>query len=79
MLVFGDWSHVEDAIKYARNYKIKSWDGYIIKLAKSIGNNIVYTLDEELSKVKDVVVINPFLQDLVEKYHEYIEGKLRRG
>jgi hypothetical protein len=39
----------------------------------------VYTLDEELSKVKDVVVINPFLQDLVEKYHEYIEGKLRRG
>jgi len=68
-----------DAIKYARDYKIKSWDGYIIKLAKSIGNNIVYTLDEELSKVKDVVVINPFPQDLVEKYHEYIEGKLRRG
>jgi len=70
---------LEDAIKYARDYKIKSWDEYIIKLAKSIGNNIVYTLDEELSKVKDVVVINPFPQDLVEKYHEYIEGKLRRG
>jgi hypothetical protein len=39
----------------------------------------VYTLDEELGKVKDVVVINSFPQDLVEKYHEYIESKLRRS
>lgn len=67
-----------DAIDYATYYRIESWDGYLVKLAKSIGNNIIYTLDKEFEKVKDIVVINPFPQDLVKQYHEYIKNMLRR-
>ena len=65
-----------DAIDYAAYYRVESWDGYIVKLARSIGNSIVYTLDEELRKIKDIIVVNPFPQDLVEQYHQYIKRKL---
>ncbi|MCS7367060.1 MAG: PIN domain-containing protein [archaeon YNP-WB-062] len=64
-----------DAIDYATYYKVESWDGYIIRLAKNIGNNIVYTLDEDLKKVRDVIVLNPFPKELIEQYHEYIKRK----
>jgi len=68
-----------DAIEYATYYRVESWDGYLVKLAKSIGDNILYTLDEELRKVKDIVVVNPFPQDLVKEYYEYIKSRLQRG
>jgi predicted nucleic acid-binding protein len=58
---------------------VESWDGYIVKLARSIGNSIVYTLDEELRKIKDIIVVNPFPQDLVKQYHQYIKRKLHRN
>ena len=41
---------------------MESWDGYIIELARSLGNHIVYTLDRELERIKDIVVVNPFLK-----------------
>jgi predicted nucleic acid-binding protein len=64
-----------DAIDYATYYKVESWDGYIIRLAKNIGNNIVYTLDEDLKKIKDIIALNPFPKELIEQYHEYIKRK----
>jgi predicted nucleic acid-binding protein len=67
---------VIEAVEYATHYRIESWDGYLVRLSKSIGNNIVYTLDEELRRVKDLVVINPFPEDLVRQYHEYIKRKM---
>lgn len=67
-----------DAIDYAAYYGIESWDGYLVKLAKAIGNRIIYTLDRELEKVKGIVVVNPFPQDLVKQYHEYIRDLLGR-
>jgi predicted nucleic acid-binding protein len=48
------------AIKYATLFRVESWDGYIIELARSLGNHIVYTLDRELERIKDIVVVNPF-------------------
>jgi predicted nucleic acid-binding protein len=51
---------VISAIKYATLFRAESWDGYIIELARSLGNHIVYTLDRELERIKDVVVVNPF-------------------
>ena len=57
---------------------MKSWDGYIIELARSLGNRIVYTSDRELERIKDIVVVNPFPGNLVKKYHEYIEGRIKR-
>jgi len=35
----------------------------------------VYTLDERLRRVEELVVVNPFPGDLVEQYHEYMRGK----
>jgi hypothetical protein len=66
------------AIKYATLFRVKSWDGYIIELARSLGNRIVYTLDKELERIKDIVVVNPFPENLVKEYHEYIESRIKR-
>jgi predicted nucleic acid-binding protein len=66
-----------DALEYAAYYRLESWDGYLVKLAKSVGNGIIYTLDEELRKVEGVTVVNPFPQELVRQYHEYLRSKLR--
>ena len=33
---------VIDTLEYATYYRVESWDGYLIKLAKNIGNNIIY-------------------------------------
>lgn len=69
----------KDALDLAAYYRVESWDGYLVKLAKSIGNGIVYTLDEQLRSVRDITVVNPFPEDLVKQYHVYIERKLREG
>ena len=68
-----------DAMEYATYYRIGSWDGYLVKLARSIGNSTIYTLDEELRKIKDIVVVNPFPRDLVRQYHEYIKNRLQKN
>ena len=66
-----------DALEYAVYYRVESWDGYLVRLARSIGSNIVYTLDEELRRVEGLLVVNPFPRELVEQYHEYIRSRLR--
>ena len=68
---------VLDALELAVRHRIKSWDGYIVRLAKSIGNNTVFTFDREFEKVEGLRVVNPFPQDLMKQYHAYVE-KLRR-
>ena len=66
-----------DSLDYATAYDIESWDGYLISLTRSLGSTIIYTLDKELSKVKEITVVNPFPQDKVKQYHEFIKTKLR--
>jgi len=66
-----------DGLDYAVAYDIESWDGYLISLARGLGTNVVYSLDQELSKVAEVIVVNPFPQDDVKRYHEFIEATLR--
>ncbi len=65
-----------DALEYALNYKVESWDSYLISLTRSLGSTLVYTLDEELSKVKEITIVNPFPQDAVEQYHSYLKNRL---
>lgn len=67
-----------DALEYAAYYRVESWDGYLVRLARSIGNNIVYTLDEGLRRVEGLVVVNPFPRELVEQYHQYMRSRLSR-
>lgn len=66
----------EDALDYAATYQLESWDGYLIALARSVGAKIVYSLDEELSKVREVSVSNPFPREKLHEYHEYVRAKL---
>jgi predicted nucleic acid-binding protein len=35
---------VTDALEYALAYKIESWDGYIVSLAKNHGAEIIYSM-----------------------------------
>ena len=64
---------VTDALEYALAYKIESWDGYIVSLAKNHGAVIIYSIDGELAKrVKEVEVINPIPGDVMRKYHDFV-------
>lgn len=67
-----------DALDYALAYDIESWDGYLISLARSMGSTVVYTLDEELARVKEITAVNPFPSDVVKQYHEFLQTKLHR-
>ena len=64
-----------EALDYAAAYGIESWDGYLISLARSLGAPVVYSLDQELAKVKEVTVVNPFPSEDVRQYHKFLEGK----
>ncbi|MGB9660299.1 MAG: hypothetical protein ACPLY9_07305, partial [Nitrososphaerales archaeon] len=66
-----------DGLDYAAVYDIESWDGYLVSLTRSLGATVVYSLDQELSRVKEIIVANPFPQDKVKQYHEFIEAKLK--
>jgi predicted nucleic acid-binding protein len=68
-----------DGLDYATAYDIESWDGYLLALTRSLGTTVIYSLDQELSKVKEIIVVNPFPQDKVRQYHEFIDARLREG
>jgi len=66
-----------DALDYASTYGIESWDGYLISLARSLRSSVVFTLDEDLRRVREVTVVNPFPREDVERYHDFLEKELR--
>lgn len=68
----------EDALNYAVAYGVESWDGYLIALTRSLGAKTIYSLDEELSKVKEVSVSRPFPREKLDEYHEYVKGVIKR-
>ena len=67
-----------DSLDYATVYNIESWDGYLIALVMSLRARIVYSMDRKLSKVKEVIVINPFPKNVVDEYHKWIKTKLKK-
>jgi len=67
----------EKAIASASDLGISSWDCYLIELAKELGINKIYTIDEELTKkVKDVEIENPIPRNVMKEYHRYIQEKM---
>jgi predicted nucleic acid-binding protein len=66
-----------DALDYASTYLIESWDGHLISLARSLRSTVVFSLDEELHKVKEITLVNPFPREDVERYHDFLEKGLR--
>ena len=67
----------EKAIATALELNISSWDGYLIELAKTLGINKIYTIDEELArKVRDIEIENPIPRNVMKEYHQYIREKM---
>ena len=69
---------VMQSLDYALRYHIKPWDGYIVSLAKTIGMSTIYTFDKEFEKVEGLRIKNPFPEEAMRRYHEYIT-KLQRS
>jgi len=70
-------ANVEQALDYALRYRVKPWDGYIVSLAKTIGENTVYTFVKEFEKVEGLEIKNPFPEEVVRRYHEYVSKLLQ--
>ncbi len=66
-----------EALDIASTYNIESWDGYLVALAQSLQARIIYTLDKELGRVKEIVAVNPFPEQEVEKYHQYLQALIK--
>ena len=72
-------SVAEKALTSASELNISSWDGYLIELAKALGINKIYTVDEELAeKVRDIEIENPIPREAMEEYHQYIREKIMK-
>ena len=67
----------EEALDIATAYSIESWDGYLVALAQSLRTRIIYTLDKELGKSKEILAVNPFPTQKVDEYHRYLTSLLR--
>jgi len=68
-----------DALENALTYKIESWDGYIVCLAKNHRAPIVYSIDGKLArKVKEVKVINPIPAEVFLEYNRWFSERLRK-
>ena len=67
-----------DGLTYALSYKIESWDGYIIHLAKKFRAPIIYTVDHELArKVKEIQVVNPIPPNTFGLYSRWLRERLK--
>lgn len=64
-----------DSLDYATVYNIESWDGYLIALARNLGTKTVCSMDEELTRVGEIRVVNPFPKDKTREYHQWIKAK----
>jgi len=68
---------VEKAILSASELNVSSRDCYLIELAKNLGINKIYTIDEELvGKVKGVNVENPIPRDIMREYHQHVRKRI---
>ncbi len=67
---------VIEALELATCYKVESWDGYLISLAKIIGTNVVYTIDKKMDKISEIIVKFPVEKEKMDVYHQWLSSKL---
>jgi predicted nucleic acid-binding protein len=66
-----------ESLTNAMGYRIESWDGYIVAIAKVHSAPIIYTVDKKMKKrVKDLHVINPIPEDVFREYNEWLEKNI---
>ncbi|MHA1648624.1 MAG: hypothetical protein ACTSYB_00400 [Candidatus Helarchaeota archaeon] len=65
---------VVNSLTNAMGYRIESWDGYIITIAKMFSAPIIYTTDGQLEKkVKDLHVLNPIPEKIFRQYNDWLK------
>jgi hypothetical protein len=63
-----------DSLTNALGYRIESWDGYIVAVAKACSAPVIYTIDREMKKrIKDLHIVNPIPEDIFREYNEWLE------
>jgi predicted nucleic acid-binding protein len=67
---------VTEALELATYYKVESWDGYMVALAKIYGTKIIYTIDKRMKKISEIVVKVPVEEEKMKGYHEWLREKL---
>lgn len=71
---------VVDSLTYADSYRVESWDGYIIALAKAFNAPIIYSIDRVLAKrIREIRVVNPIPEEEFKAYDTWLRDKLVRG
>ncbi len=78
---FGDMSRMTaiGALERADEFKISSWDGYLLELARRMNLMRVYTIDEDLKRrVHHLEVINPIPAEVMQDYHAYVASRITR-
>jgi len=66
-----------EALTNAMGYRIESWDGYIVAIAKAHSAPIIYSIDKKMKRrVKDLHIINPIPEDVLRKYNEWLERNI---
>jgi hypothetical protein len=67
-----------NALTNAMGYRIESWDGYVVAIARAHSAPIIYTIDGEMKKkVKDLHVVNPIPKDVFREYNEWLKENIR--
>lgn len=67
-----------DGLTYALSYRVESWDGYIIHLAKRFRAPIIYSVDQELAKrVREIQVVNPIPPNIFKLYNKWLRKRIK--
>lgn len=67
-----------EGLTNALGYRIESWDGYIIAIAKAYMAPMIFTIDGGMkNKVKDLQIINPIPEDVFKEYNDWLEKRLK--
>ncbi len=69
---------VIEALELATCYKVESWDGYLISLAKIFGTNVIYSIDKKMGRVEEILVKNPIEENKMKEYHDWLSLKLAK-
>jgi len=81
MDVFYEEISIESAVEallFAREFKVESWDGYIVSLARKFETDTIFTIDKRLTKAKGIEVIVPISEETLSEYHRWLRNRLKR-
>lgn len=68
---------VLDALSFASGYRVESWDGYLVSIARNFRAPIIYTTDRKLGeRVRGIEAVNPIPSDVFSEYNSWLEERL---